>query len=354
MPLLTDNRTVLVAVALSIPIAAHLGILFWWGQLLMHVDNFWQGESTCILGGCGMVGLQLVLLLRDAGAKVFVVDDMSHGKNIVEGIDYHIADAGDYDTCLYAFRKADAVFNLAAVVAGVGYNQSHHLEMSYLNTRLQTVPLMAALECRVERFLQVSSACIYDPAYNHPAIEAMPGPEPHPANAGYSWAKRMGERAAGWAVESGLHVVIVRPSNIYGPHDYFDERAHVIPALIKKALFDDQITVNGDGTEIREFLYSQDAARGMMAALEHGRSGEVYNLGTDAATCTTIADLVTLIKDIVGYPNKEVVFVPSQAAGDPKRWSDCRKVYKDCGWQSITSLHDGLQKTIEWYKETKR
>ncbi len=318
----------------------------------MH--NFWSGKHVTVTGGCGLVGVQLVTLLKESGAEVRVLDNFSRGCNKVSGVSYLAADAGNYDACLDAFENADFVYNLAARVAGVGYNSSHHLEMFQSNIRLQTVPLMAALECGVERFLQVSSACIYDPAYNHPAIEGMPGPDPHPANAGYSWAKRMGEKAAGWAVESGLHVVTVRPSNIYGPHDYFDERAHVIPALIKKALHDDKITVNGDGTEIREFLYSQDAAQGMMAALERGKPGEVYNLGTEAKTCITIANLVTIIKDIVGYPDKEVVFLPCQAAGDPKRWSDCRKVKKDCGWQATMSLYEGIRETLICYEKEQR
>jgi nucleoside-diphosphate-sugar epimerase len=188
---------------------------------------------------------------------------------------------------------------------------------------------------------------VYAPEYVSGAVE-MGGTrgEPVAGNAGYSWAKRIGERAALWA---GLpHCVIVRPSNMYGPRDYFDERAHVIPALIKKCLHENEIEVHGTGGEMREFLYVEDAADGMIAALEHGKSNAIYNLGTHGETRTTIADLIGLLQKLTVTHKKRVTFTGGDG-GDWARSSLCNKILNDTGWRYATGLQDGLLKTVNWY-----
>jgi nucleoside-diphosphate-sugar epimerase len=214
------------------------------------------------------------------------------------------------------------------------------------NLAAQLTPLRVANEYGIEKYLNVSSVCVYAPKHNSPAIEnyGLIG-NPTAANAGYSFAKRMGEFLAIW---SQIPVVRVRPSNVYGPLDYFDERAHVIPALIKKCIEDDRIVVNGTGKEIREFIYVDDVATGMIAALEHGQAGEVYNLGTNGQTAVTIADLVSMIRDLVGM-EQPIVFQQQFDSGDDARWSSGNKAWRGLGWEGKTELHEGLRKTIEWY-----
>jgi GDP-L-fucose synthase len=312
--------------------------------------DFWQRKRVVVTGGAGMVGVQLVGLLIESGADVTVLDNMSRGRNKLSGADYIVQDAGDENVCIAVFEGADAVFNLAAEVAGVGFNQSHHVMMFERNMRLLAAPLSAAVKVGVERFLQVSSVCVYAPGYNNPAREEN-GHEgnPTPANVGYSWAKRMGERLAGWYTrENGIHTVIVRPSNIYGPHDYFDERGHVIPNLIKQVLNDKPyVEVHGDGQTYREFLYSADAASGMAFALAHGEPGEVYNLGTNGRTKINTRELLTIIEGIVGV-KKERRPVVKGDTGDGERWSDCGKI-EAMGWKADTTLEAGLKSTVDWY-----
>ena len=109
--------------------------------------------------------------------------------------------------------------------------------MYYSNIRVLTVPVAVADDVRVPVFLQTSSVCVYAPEHNSPCDECcgMMG-TPHPANAGYAEAKRDGERVALWA-DNIQKVVIVRPSNIAGPGDYFDDMAHVVPAFVKRAFY---------------------------------------------------------------------------------------------------------------------
>jgi GDP-L-fucose synthase len=190
-------------------------------------------------------------MLVERGAEVIVMDNFSRGQNAdMHGAWYRYDDwdASDIDACRSVFHDAYAVFNLAAACGGVYFNMSHQLEQLVDNIKLQTAPIQAAVECGVKRFLQVSSVCVYPNELNDPAVEknGLAG-EPEASNAGYSWAKRIGEIAAHLAFkDTDTHYVIVRPTNMYGERDYCDEKAHVIPALIKKFMGttrDDTVTV---------------------------------------------------------------------------------------------------------------
>jgi GDP-L-fucose synthase len=190
---------------------------------------------------------------------------------------------------------------------------------------------------------------VYAPGYNSPCLE-LNGHEGQPtnANSGYAFAKRTGELHATQAALE--HVVIARPSNLYGPRDYYHprEQAHVIPALIDKVLNDDEIIVNGTGNERREFLFVEDAAAGLMHLMEHGAHREAYNLGTGGGTVISIRSLVDKIQVYAGT-NKPVRFTSQFDAGDDARWSNCDKL-SALGWQYRTGLDEGIKRTLEDYQ----
>lgn len=315
--------------------------------------SFWDNQQVIVTGGAGFVGSHLVELLLDAGARVHVVDDYSRGDNFMAGALYHECDATDREQLQIICDniRPSAIFNLAAAVAGVIYNQSNHLEMYDRNMRLQTVPVQVAERLGVQRFLQVSSVCVYSPDDNHPCQEQYgQRGTPTKANEGYSWSKRMGEHVAAWSKIP--HVVIVRPSNVFGPRDYFDDKAHVIPALIQKALTQDVIEVNGTGKEQREFIFVKDIAAGMMFALEHGADREAYNVGTHGDTCLSIGSLMTMIQRETGTLHKPVKFSSTHDAGDLARWSDCSKIHA-LGWQHKIGMMEGLRQTVNWYLDNR-
>jgi len=317
----------------------------------MAIEEFYSGKNVVVTGGAGFVGGTLVERLLGMGAKVIVLDNLARGQRKIEGAHFYPSDVALLDGNRFWFKEAFAVFNLAASVAGVLHNMSHHLEMYSENLGLQLTPVIAAEMLQVPHFLQVSSVCVYSPELNHPAYEksGLLG-EPHFANAGYAESKRDGERAILWA--DLPHAVIVRPSNIYGPHDYFDERSHVIPAIIKKVLDDDVIIAYGNTQAVREFIYVDDIVEGMLHALALGKHKNAYNLGTHGGTRITIANLVDVIKSLAGVPEKEVVFDTSAGGGDIDRFSSCARMH-DLGWRASTRLEDGLLKTIEWYKDAR-
>lgn len=310
--------------------------------------SFWENKKVVVTGGAGFVGSHLTELLLQAGARVTVIDNLSHGMNRIHGAQLVRANVEDQKSLLPLFNNIDVVFNLAAYVAGVIYNQNNQLEMFEKNVQLQVTPVKVASMQKVPYFLQTSSVCVYAPEYNHPAKEenGLLG-EPVQANNAYSWSKRIGEMAVQW---SDLpHAVVVRPSNIYGPRDYFDERAHVIPALIRKILNPDEpiIKLFGSGQEIREFIYVEDIAQGMLRAIEHGAHKQVYNIGSP--TRISMKDLAQLIASIAGV-EKEIEILGGNG-GDPERWSDCTKATTAFNWQAETTLSEGLEKTIRWYRK---
>jgi len=320
------------------------------------MSDFWNQKTVIITGAMGMVGSRLCEFLRNEGAHVFGFDDESRGTYRVAGCEYYVGDASDYAEWmrLFAYRKLHpfAVFNLAAAVGGVYFNQSNHTSQVYKNVQLQTVPAMVAAQRNVPVFVQVSSVCVYADEFNDPAIE-FNGHwcEPEEANAGYAWAKRMGERVCHWSFGESTRFMIVRPTNMFGIRDYFDERAHVIPALIKKCLTLDKFDVWG-GSQTREFLYADDGARGMMAVAQYGKRGEAYNLGTGGETKVTIADLARTIYALTGS-GADVTIDCNTTTGDLGRSTDSSKV-RALGWAHRVTLEEGLGRVIEWYGKARK
>lgn len=317
----------------------------------MKLEDFYSGKRVLVTGGAGFIGSYLVYLLSGLGvSQVTVMDDFSRGKKEIDGVTYYPkGDVTKHNHTRIAFETQDIVFNLAATVAGVLYNTNHHHEMFLSNVEVQTIPVAIAEAVGVEHFLQVSSVCVYAPEYLDPAEERNGHKgEPHPANWGYAWAKRMGERM----VESCKipHAVIVRPSNVFGSGDYYDNRAHVIPALIKRSYEDGPLVVYGSPNIKREFIHAMDVAEGMIHAMAFGEDKEAYNIGTGGETQITLNNLVGLILQATGFLDKEVIFDESRGGGDPVRRSDARKTQDVTGWKYKMGLRKGIVEQVRFYE----
>lgn len=318
------------------------------------MTNFWRDKRVVVTGARGFVGSFLVDTLVELGAHVEGMDNGVRGHNhnpYAHYADPRQADVTVQGNCAAVFRGADAVFNLAAHVGGLYYNIAHQAEQFWGNMNVLAPPALAAAKCEVPIYLQVSTVCIYAPGYNDPAEEQWGHTwNPEQDNEGYAWAKRMGERICHWSfVDAPTRYVIVRPTNLYGPRDYFDETAHVIPALIRKfSSGKDTVEVFG-GNQWREFLYVEDVVRGMLIVAEHGRRGEAYNLGTGAETKTSIQMLAQLIARLTQYKG-ETAFTTNAPIGDTSRSTDSTKAQL-LGWKHKIVLEEGLQRTIEWWHE---
>ncbi|MBI4347571.1 MAG: NAD-dependent epimerase/dehydratase family protein [Elusimicrobia bacterium] len=319
--------------------------------------SFWDGRRVLVTGGCGFVGSHVVedLLRRGRDVKITVADNLKPGRrdNLPRDADLRVevADLGDLDECRRICRGQDVVLNLAAKVGGVGYNAKHPGTMFHDNMRLSLNMLEAARLEGVERFLVVSSACVY------PRDCTVPTPEtegfrdsPEATNDGYGWAKRMAEfQAMAYHREFGMKIAIARPYNGYGPRDHFDlENSHVIAALVRRVVEgQDPVLVWGDGSQTRAFLYVEDFARGLIEATEKYPECDPVNLGTDEEV--PIKTLAETVLRVAGSKAK-LKFDVSRPSGQPRRNCDTRKAREKFGFEARVTLEEGLAKTLEWYR----
>jgi len=317
------------------------------------VTNFYQDKRVVVTGARGFVGSFLVDMLIEQGATVIGMDTGVRGKNhnpYAKYRDPRQSDVTKQGNCGALFRDADVVFNLAAHVGGLYHNISHQSEMFWGNMQTLAPPVLAAANAKVPVYLQVSTVCCYSDGYNDPALEANGHYlEPEQGNAGYAWAKRMGERICDWAFETTpTRYVVTRATNIFGPRDYFDDTAHVISALTRKFTDGRDVVEVYGGDQKREFIYVEDVARGMLAVAEHGVRGEAYNLGTHGETQVSIRELALMLDELTGFEG-DIHFVEGAPTGDRSRSTDSAKAYA-LGWRDEVGLGEGLYRTIEWWK----
>ena len=153
-------------------------------------------------------------------------------------------------------------------------------------------------------------------------------------------------------INKPMKVCVVRPANIYGEFDDFEwETSHVIPALIRKVVErQDPLVVWGNGDDLKEFIYIQDFIDGMLLAMEKQVSFEPINIAL-GKPCTVREVLQSLLK-IDGYDNANVVYDNTKPSMIPKRLIDVSKAQRQLGFQASTSLNQGLEKTVHWYRST--
>ncbi len=329
-------------------------------QLQFNVAGYWTGRSVCITGCAGMIGSYLAELLVQQGASVIGTDNLERGKltnlsSILErdNFEFWEGDCTDLDWMVTLFEECHigTVFNLAAKVTAIDYNSTHHGEMFFKNMQLQSIPLEAARIAGVERFAQTSTVCCYPHNAAIPTIEeAADVNSPEPTNAGYGFAKLMGEKLALWhSREHDLEIAITRFANAYaGERDYFDDlTSHVIPSLVKKNFEKDCIEIWGDGNQRREFLHAKDAALGIMLVTERYPMAEPVNIG--CGSNISINELNDLIQDIIGV-RKPVIHTFEKPTGHRERLVDNSKLKIVTGWTPEIGLREGLTETISDYR----
>lgn len=215
----------------------------------------------------------------------------------------------------------------------------------------------ASRKAGVKKFVSIGTACEY------PEILPLPFKEkdiwngsPEDVTAPYGWAKKMlliqGEA---YEKQYRFNAIQVIPVNLFGPGDNFDSKsAHVIPSLIRKIIEARDknlasVEVWGTGRATREFLYVEDAAEGILLALEKYDGIEPINLGTGIET--SIREISELIMKIAGYKGS-IAWNTSKPDGQPRRQLDITKARK-LGFKPKVSLRRGLEKTIKWYEKTR-
>lgn len=304
---------------------------------------FWDNKRVLVTGGAGFLGSHVVQCLNENGAEhIFVPRSCSY-------------DLRDRQNCAAAVRDIDIVVHLAAKVGGIGLNQEKPGELFYDNLIMGAQLMEQARLAGVEKFVAVGTVCCYPKFTSVPfREETLWDGYPEETNAPYGLAKKMLlVQSQAYRAQYGFNSIFLLPVNLFGPRDNFDPHSsHVIPALIKKifdAFINDEkkITVWGTGSATREFLFVEDAARGICLAAEKYDGYEPVNLGSGFEI--SIRDLVNLIAKLTGFDGK-IEWDTSKPDGQPRRCLDVGKAKEKFGFAAKTDFEEGLRKTIEAYK----
>jgi GDP-L-fucose synthase len=305
-------------------------------------------KSILVTGGAGFLGKQVVAELMAAGApkdKITVPRSQDCDLRVLVN-------------CQQAVLNQDLVIHLAAHVGGIGLNREKPAELFYDNLMMGAQLIHAAYEAGVEKFVCVGTICAY------PKFTPVPFKEeylwngyPEETNAPYGIAKKaLLVQLQSYRQQYGFNGIYLLPVNLYGPEDNFDpSSSHVIPALIRKvheaqAKGEKSIPVWGDGSPTREFLYSNDAARGIVMGTQKYDAPEPVNLGTNFEI--SIKDLTELICELMGFEG-ELVWQTDKPNGQPRRCLDTTRAKEAFGFTARMDLKQGLKNTIDWYRHTK-
>lgn len=309
--------------------------------------------TVLLTGGAGFIGSNLVrmLLTERPDWRIVNVDKLTYAghRSTLAGVLDHprhrlvVADIADPTAmeALFAEERFDAVLNLAA---------ESHVDRSidgpavFVQTNVQGVQVLleAARRHAVRRFVQVSTDEVYG-ALGPTGLFTEDSPlQP---SSPYSASKTSGDLLAlAWHHTHGLDVRITRCSNNHGPYQFPEK---LIPVVVSKALAGEPIPVYGDGSNIRDWISVHDHCRAILATLERGQAGRVYNIGADGER--TNLQLVKLILAHLGKPESLISFVADRKGHDWRYAIDSTRAREELGWNARPDTDTALRETVDWY-----
>ncbi|MDF2717503.1 MAG: NAD-dependent dehydratase [Paenibacillus sp.] len=303
-------------------------------------------KSVVVTGGAGFLGRHVVDTLRRRGCERI---------SVPRSKEYDLRKERDILRMLDDLRP-QVVIHLAAVVGGIGANEKNPGSFFYDNLVMGAHLIEHSRHKGVEKFVAIGTICSYPKFAPVPFSEAdLWNGYPEETNAPYGLAKKMMlVQSQAYRKQYGFNSIYLLPVNLYGPCDNFDlETSHVIPAIIRKCeeakkRGDASITLWGDGTPTREFLYVEDAAEGIVRAAEAYDGPDPVNLGSGHEIA--IRDLAETIRELVGYDGR-IVWDTGRPNGQPRRRLDVRLAKERFGFEAKTDMRAGLEQTIKWFKE---
>jgi dTDP-glucose 4,6-dehydratase len=301
-----------------------------------------------VTGNCGFIGQNFVRMYKDRhelvgiDAKLYAHD--WRAASLCPTMLGNVAKAGYLEGLFKHYGPFGAIINFGA---------ESHVDNSIKSPRPFVVSnfmgvfelLEKAREYKVGRFLQIGTDEVYG--------DLMPGDPPFSdlykmkPSSPYSASKAAADMLVlSYGRTYGMDVVVTRSANNYGPYQYKEK---FLPVVILNALNDRPIPVYGAGLNQREWIYVSDNCRGIMAALERGKSMGIYNLGS--GTEAKNIDMVGKVLDIMGKPQSLIKFVEDRKGHDFRYFLDSSLAENELGWRATTSLDEGLRKTVDWFTQ---
>ena len=299
--------------------------------------------TIVVAGHTGLVGSAIYELLK------------SRGENVV-GVNSSVVNLLDRKRTIEFIQdmKPQLVIDSAAIVGGIGANNSFPVDFLSKNLQIQNNLMDASHEADVERFVFLGSSCIYPRDCAQPIKEEylMTGPLER-TNSAYAVAKIAGiELIKSYRKQFNRRWIALMPTNMYGPGDNFDlETSHVLPAFINRFVTTKRsgakfVTLWGSGSPKREFLHTHDLAEAVFLASEKYDSEEHLNVGTGKDL--SIKELANLVADKAGFAG-EIEWDASKPDGTPRKVLDITRLLA-MGWEPRISLEAGILETIQWFE----
>jgi GDP-L-fucose synthase len=246
----------------------------------------------------------------------------------------------------FAQEKPEYVFLAAAKVGGIMANNTYRADFLYENLLIETNIIHGAYKSGVKKLLFLGSSCIYPKMAPQPLKEEyLLSGYLEETNEPYAIAKIAGIKLCeAYRDQYGCNFISAMPTNMYGPNDnYHPENSHVLPALIRKfheakSENRDTVTVWGDGSPLREFLYADDLADALLFLMQHYNEKQFVNVGYGEDI--SIGELAQMVKETVGFQG-DIEFDTSKPNGTPRKLMDSSRLFS-LGWKPSVSLNEGI------------
>lgn len=305
--------------------------------------SFITGKNILLTGGAGFLGRYINTELELLSPNVIRIPRSKD------------CDLRVKSNCENVVQNIDTIIHLAATVGGIGFNRDHPAELFYNNIIMGIHLMEEARIAGVEKFVIVGTVCAY-PKYTPVPFkeEDLWDGYPEETNAPYGLAKKiLLVQSQAYRQQYNFNSISILPVNLYGPGDNFHaQNSHVIPALIRKFLHairenENEVVIWGTGNASREFLFVEDAARGIVTATENYHKPYPVNLGSGSEL--KIKNLVEIIAELTSYQG-DIIWDATMPDGQPRRCLNVERAKNEFGFKATTDLRTGLKKTIEWYK----
>ena len=305
-----------------------------------------------VTGGAGFIGSNFIRLVLSLNKEYQVVnfDSLTYAGNLANLADladnpnyaFVKGDIRDGAAAEAAMKACDAVIHFAAEshVDRSIYEPGPAVETNVLGT---AVLLQVARKLQIGRFVHISTDEVYGDML--PGAFADEDSQLQPSSP-YSASKAGSDLLVRSYVRTyGFPAVITRSSNNYGPYQFPEK---FLPLVIANAMEDKALPIYGDGRQQRDWLHVEDNCRGVLAVLERGKLGEVYNIG--GLDIEENLSLVKRVLRIMGKPESLLTYVKDRPGHDRRYALRCEKMEKKLGWKPAIPLEEGLKRTIDWYK----
>lgn len=305
-----------------------------------------------VTGASGLIGSNLVSALQQEGHTIRVTY-RNHISDFGENVEYFKGDLLDSEFCTEITKDIDVVFHCAANTSGAHVMSSTPLVHVTPNVVMNSQLMEASYEAKVKKFIFMSSSVVYPYTAEKPNHEdEFTFGDIYEKYFAVGWMKRYTEKLCEMyskVLSPSMQCIVLRPANIYGANDKFDNRSHVLPATIMKVVNkQNPIEVWGDGKDIRDFIHIDDFVRACMVVMDKVDSYDIFNIGSGVGK--SVNDILFTCMELEGY-DTDVTYNSDKPSMIPIRLLDVSKAKDKLGFETEISLREGLKKTIKWYKE---